>query len=142
MGELKDMGVATPMFAFETLNWARENGNLGAMGKTMSLSSTGKAAIEAAFGGMTAAEKGKDGIATPDELVPFFLTGMGASFDSVSVVEQLQDGETATVTGFYRKQGGGLVRYSFDWARTDSGWKWIVPDLVVQNVVKVVNTAK
>ena len=133
--EFKNVGNGTPTETVETLNWAGDTGNVGALSKLIAFSPAGQLQIEEAFAGLSAAEKARYSIATPGDLAANLLFGLGPRFFAVKTPKTGQSDENQA-TGPMAFQGNdeGFSAYQFTFKHTAAGWQWLIPDTVVAGI--------
>jgi hypothetical protein len=133
--DLENVGTAAVEDAFQTFLWAIDHGEAGALEKVIVLSDAARAEINEAFARLPVAEQEKYGSAAQMFALlyvysnPLVLSGLEIGNPSATGPDQ------TTLETKWQFPAGQIRDHPIPLYRTAEGWKVIVPDLKVEEIV-------
>jgi len=133
----RDRGRATPHDAFMSFAWAADTGEIGSMAKLLWFENKTREKALAVLATMPDSLRAQ--YRTPEELYAFFFTAdalvappPGADLIEGNVVVDLSPGRVVM-----RRPGAPPNQYDHEFQQTSDGWKYVVPEIAVDNMPKV-----
>ena len=135
LGELQNVGAATPAAAFESYLWALDHGEPGELAKLLVLSDAARAQLEASFARLPAREREK--YATAQGMFALIYAEAAAPrFIAVQTGDESSLGSNQVALETKWQFPLGQIRdHPVPLYHTAEGWRVIVPDSKVESVI-------
>jgi hypothetical protein len=128
VADWRNVGNQTPRAAFESLFWAKEQGDPIALAALMSFSPEVRTRAKEVFDAMSPVARSRLSIGTPEELVAFLYVNSPVIDGFRIKAESPRDPQTVIVTGDLQEARGRVITNGFAFKLESGGWHYVLEE--------------